>query len=195
MFWGLHDFLCYQSKDGGLWKYPFWIQGSCETWWKWQCFHSFFRGEVKMYFGNWFYCVRKPRRNSLKTSYIKRKGVLTWKCVVKACTSYTFKNFCRIYVWFSSSLIYLGNIRKKKKRRVGLTSLGYPIPTQNRVFSYPTSSGFVGPAFKSPGLIDLWSFCCMHLDSFQPVTWSETRSRKNSMSSALNRNKYEHLSS
>lgn len=117
MFWGLHDFLCYQSKDGGLWKYPFWIQGSCETWWKWQCFHSFFRGEVKMYFGNWFYCVRKPRRNSLKTSYIKRKGVLTWKCVVKACTSYTFKNFCRIYVWFSSSLIYLGNIRKKKKKK------------------------------------------------------------------------------
>lgn len=52
-----------------------------------------------------------------------------------------------------------------------MTSLGYLIPTQNRVFSYPTSSGFVRPALKSPGLTDLQGFCSMHLaDSSQPVT-------------------------
>lgn len=52
-----------------------------------------------------------------------------------------------------------------------MTSLGYLIPTQNRVFSYPTSSGFVRLGLKSPGLTNLQGFCSMHLaDSSQPVT-------------------------
>lgn len=52
-----------------------------------------------------------------------------------------------------------------------MTSVGYLIPTQNRVFSYPTSRGFVRLALGSPGLPGLQGFCSVHLaDASQPVT-------------------------
>lgn len=44
---------------------------------------------------------------------------------------------------------------KLVKDRVGMTSLGYLIPTQNRVFSPATSGDFVRPARRTPGLTDL----------------------------------------
>lgn len=50
---------------------------------------------------------------------------------------------------------------KLEKDGVGLTSLGYRIPAQNRVFSPATSGDFVRPARRTPGLTDLWGFCWM----------------------------------
>lgn len=63
-----------------------------------------------MYIENWLCCVRKPISFPSGLPHQKERGVLV--CVCER-LFFHFKNFCRMCVWCSSSLIYLGKIRKR----------------------------------------------------------------------------------
>lgn len=79
-FWGLDDFLsCYHCEDPGPWKYPFWSQWSCDI-------------PMELTVASVF--CEEARRDSLKACCIAKgkEELFMTVCVVKGCTSYTFKN-------------------------------------------------------------------------------------------------------
>lgn len=107
-----------------------------------------------MYTENWLCCVRKPRRDSFKLA--TSEGKSSHVCV-KGCSS-TLRTSAGCVFDVPHPLFTWGIL---EKGGVGMTSLGYLIPTQNRVFSPATSGDFVRPARRTPGLTDLWGFCWM----------------------------------
>lgn len=98
---------------------------------------------------NWLCCVRKPRRESFRPA--TSEGKRSSHVYVKGCST-TLRTSAGCVFDVPHPLFTWG---KLEKDGVGMTSLGYPIPTQNRVFSPATSGDFVRPPRGTPGLTDL----------------------------------------